>query len=85
MAAMIDGMLSGDGSIRTADASPGAINSALVHDEENRPLMKETQHIPTIKERLSEEKIANILTASARGKRFSTLVKLQPTVRIRWG
>jgi ankyrin repeat protein len=67
MAAMIDAMLSDDGSIRADDASPCAINSALVHDEENRPLMKETEHIPTIKERLTEEKINNILTASARG------------------
>ena len=66
-AAIIDGMLSEDGSVRADDASPGAINSALVQDEENMPLMKESEHIPAIKERLAEEKIANILTASARG------------------
>jgi ankyrin repeat protein len=66
-AAIIDGMLSEDGSIRADDASPGAINSALVQDEENMPLMMEAEHIPAIKERLAEEKVANILTASARG------------------
>jgi ankyrin repeat protein len=31
------------------------------------PLMKEAEHIPAIKERLAEEKIANILIASGRG------------------
>ena len=37
-------------------------------DEEEGPLIKETDHIPIIKERLVQEKISAILTASARGE-----------------
>ena len=36
-------------------------------DEEDSPLLKETEHIPIIKERLIEEKISSLLAASARG------------------
>jgi hypothetical protein len=44
------------------EQTPGPAAPEL--DEANMPLMKENEHIPSIKEQLMEEKIANILTAS---------------------
>lgn len=49
------------------DFKEGAITQAEV-DEEEGPLIKETDHIPIIKDRIVQEKINAILTACARGE-----------------
>jgi hypothetical protein len=63
---------SGDDDSIDADLGPkknGGL-SRLV-DADDSPLMKETEHIPMIKERLVAEKISSLLSASARGDKAS--------------
>ena len=58
------------GGASSIDADEGANEPAAPNDnpdEGDMPLLKETDHIPLIRERLLEEKIRNVLTASARG------------------
>jgi len=61
---------SGDGG-DSMDADDDNVNKggglSRLLDEEDSPLLKETEHIPMIKERLIQEKIVSLLTASARG------------------
>jgi hypothetical protein len=47
------------------DDAAGKLTSAA--DEEDLPPMKETEHVPIIKERLVQEKISAILTACSHG------------------
>jgi len=48
------------------DEKPAGAGLSLV-DEEEGPLLKETEHIPIIRERLVEQKVVALLTAASRG------------------
>ena len=55
------------------DETPAAVNL----DEEETQLLKETDHVPLIRERLLEDKISHILTVSATGDLLAVQASLQ--------
>ena len=57
----------GGSSMEAGGFEDNQASGALVIDEDELPLMKETDHIPLIKERLVQEKITALLSASAKG------------------
>merc|ERR1719409_1428270 len=65
----LDNLVSDAGGASSIDDGDdaGAPAAVAVLEEDDMPLMKEVDHIPMIKERLLEDKISHVLSASARG------------------